>query len=73
MPNRPSDGPTEMCAPGQCNFRPSPGPEPEFLPNRQMWFGERAYVRCIHCGARTWLNRREWESARKANRSTYRD
>lgn len=31
----------------------------DFVPNRQMWSGERAYARCRRCKGRTWLTRDE--------------
>jgi len=38
------------------------GGEPDFRPNRQMWFGVKMYVRCERCGCRTWMSPEAWDA-----------
>lgn len=40
--------------------------EYEFRTNRQMWWGEKAHVRCANCRCRTFISRDELAAALSA-------
>ena len=53
-------------APHACEWETLDGGPPQFRTNRQLWFGERAHVRCRVCRCRTFITREEWAAQHPA-------
>ncbi len=45
--------------------------DPNFVLNRQMWKGRKAYFRCARCNCQTWLSKKEWDDLEESSEYAY--